>query len=193
MDYRRRLPHIYRPGCPAFITFRLHGSLPANRDFSPANVISGQAFVAMDRILDQAATGPRFLSMPRIANVVADAIRSQRGFEAHSWVVMPNHVHLLITPYEDCAEPIRLLKGSTSREANLLLSRTGVPFWQSESYDHIVRDDREFHRIAGYIENNPICAGLANTPEEFCWSSAAGTSLSVARRKRVSCGVDPST
>jgi hypothetical protein len=44
--------------------------------------------------------------------------------------------------------------------------------WQDESYDHLVRDDNEFWRIARYIENNPVTAGLAPTPEKYRWSSA---------------------
>ena len=47
------------------------------------------------------------------------------------------------------------------------------PFWQAESYDHlVVRDGREFERIRGYIEQNPVKAGLAASAEEYLWSSA---------------------
>jgi hypothetical protein len=54
-----------------------------------------------------------------------------------------------------------------------LLGRTGQPFWQAESYDHSVRDDRESNRIKGYIENNPVKAGLVASAEDYPWSSAA--------------------
>jgi putative DNA methylase len=67
----------------------------------------------------------------------------------------------------------RSLKGSTAREANKLLDRTGQPFWQDESYDHWARDDDEFSRIIAYIENNPVKAGLVLKPEDWQWSSAA--------------------
>ena len=52
-----------------------------------------------------------------------------------------------------------------------MLRRTGA-FWQSESYDHWVRDDDELLRIIDYIENNPVKAGLAALPEDYRWSSA---------------------
>ena len=64
------------------------------------------------------------------------------------------------------------LKGFTAREANRILNRTGRKFWQAESYDHWVRDDTELERIAAYIENNPVKAGLVDCPGEFRWSSA---------------------
>jgi len=66
-----------------------------------------------------------------------------------------------------------------------LLGRTGQPFWQAESYDHAVRDDRESDRIKGYIENNPVKAGLVANAEDYLWSSAA--------RKAEMSGTDPQT
>jgi putative transposase len=68
------------------------------------------------------------------------------------------------------------IKGRTAREGNLLLGRTGEPFWQDESYDHWVRNEREFHRIVKYIEWNPVSAGLVTKPEDWPWSSATRAS-----------------
>jgi hypothetical protein len=53
-----------------------------------------------------------------------------------------------------------------------LLGRTGNPFSQEESYDRLVRDQREFDRIHTYIENNPVRPGLVREPNEYRWSSA---------------------
>lgn len=61
---------------------------------------------------------------------------------------------------------LRKLKGSTSRACNLILHRTG-PFWQHESYDHVIRNADELRRIVEYVLNNPVKAGLADTPEEW--------------------------
>ena len=85
---------------------------------------------------------------------------------------MPNHVHLLVTPDVPVSKLTQSLKRFTAREANRLLQLTGIPFWQDESYDRLVRDEIEFQRIARYIEWNPVKAGLASHPEEFLWSSA---------------------
>ena len=53
------------------------------------------------------------------------------------------------------------LKCSTARQANLILKRTGS-FWETESYDHYIRDETEFYRIIKYTLNNPVKAGLVN-------------------------------
>jgi hypothetical protein len=54
----------------------------------------------------------------------------------------------------------------------LILGSTGRKFWQAESYDHWVRDDTELERIAAYIENNPVKAGLVDSGDKYRWSSA---------------------
>jgi len=61
------------------------------------------------------------------------------------------------------------------------LERVGEPFWQTESYDHWIRDDPEFDRVRRYIENNPVRSGLVAKPEDYRWSSAnAGSKAVVA-------------
>ena len=66
--------------------------------------------------------------MPAIAQTVADLIRNGSGsdYELHAWVVMPNHVHLLITPLIDGSAVLRRLKGVSAREANTLLGQTDL-------------------------------------------------------------------
>jgi REP element-mobilizing transposase RayT len=171
--HSRRLPHYHSVGQPIFLTWRLHGSLPANRSF-PAGTTSGRAFVIMDRLLDNACAGPLFLRIPEIASMVVDSIhyRDLRHYQLHAYVVMPNHVHLLITPLAEVSKVMQSLKRFTAREGNRILGLTGRPFWQDESYDRLVRDETEFQRIADYIEMNPVKSGLAATPEDFAWSSA---------------------
>ena len=53
-----------------------------------------------------------------------------------------------------------------------MLGLTGRPFWQDESYDHMVRNEREFEKIRSYIEENPVRAGLVREASEYRWSSA---------------------
>ena len=103
----------------------------------------------------------------------------QHRYSLHAYVIMSNHVHMLIRPAISASEVMRRLKGASARAANLLLRRTGEPFWQSESYDHLVRNEAEFARIRAYIENNPVKAGLVSSPEKYRWSSACGASLSL--------------
>lgn len=128
----------------------------------------------MDRVLDSTTSGPLYLRIPNVAGVVQEAIlyRDRREYELHAYAILPNHVHLLVTPLRELPEITRSLKRFTARQANRILGLTGRTFWQDESYDRFVRNDREFERIVGYIEMNPVRAGLCFAPEEFRYSSA---------------------
>jgi putative DNA methylase len=184
MYFRRRLPHFHPAAGTGFlfITWRLAGSLPRTRAGVASQPVdhqrsAGRAFVVADREVDQAAFGPTWLSNVRVAEAVRDALlhgeASRHWYELSAWVVMPNHVHILIRPHATTSAITRWLKGSTARQANFILHRTGRPFWQDESYDHWVRHEPEWNRIARYIEHNPVAAGFVATPEEWPWSSAA--------------------
>jgi REP element-mobilizing transposase RayT len=93
----------------------------------------------------------------------------------HSYAIMANHVHVLLTPFAPIGQITRLAKGATARQANLILQRTGGPFWQDESFDHWVRTPGEWQKIRTYIERNPVAAGLAEKPEDWPWSSASSS------------------
>lgn len=120
--YRRRLPHLYASGQPIFLTWRLHDSLPANRAFPKETLTSGQAFAAMDRLLDDARTGPFSLRRPAVADMVVEAIEYNATvlghYALHAFVVMPNLVHLLATPAVPLPKLTRSLKGITAKRAN---------------------------------------------------------------------------
>jgi REP element-mobilizing transposase RayT len=172
---KRRLPHWDASGQPQFITFCLRESLPTHKIFPPAQLSSGEAFLAMDCLLDQARSGPTFLKQPAIAETVWNSLQCGKAlghYEIHSWVIMPNHVHLLLTPRVSLARLLNSMKAASAKHANRLLGRTGQSFWQNESYDHLVRDDNEFRRSRHYIEGNPVKACLVARPEDFAWSSA---------------------
>ncbi|MGA8026082.1 MAG: transposase, partial [Bryobacteraceae bacterium] len=100
------------------------------------------------------------------------AERQLHFYDLHAWVIMSNHVHLLVFPRVPPARFLQSIKGYTAREANRLLQRTGEPFWQGESYDHWTRNERELERVRNYIEQNPVRAGLVASPEQYRWSSA---------------------
>jgi putative transposase len=129
----------------------------------------------MDDYLGRTSQGPLLLRQEAIASLVVEALF--RGvelghYEMRSFVLMPNHVHALLLPRISPSAFLKSLKGTTAHHANRLLGRTGQPFWQHESYDHWVRDEREWRDITNYIENNPVAAGLVSSPEQFRWSSA---------------------
>ena len=185
-EFRRRLPHRHPEGKWLFVTWHLHGSLPQAMYPPPGKPSSGSAFVWMDRYLDSARCGPVYLAREPIARIVAASLH--RGvllgqYELGAYAIMANHVHVLLLPKVAPSRLLQSLKGMTARQANLLLGRTGETFWQAESYDRWVRDESEWDRIAAYIENNPVKAGLVPCAEDYRWSSAsrsAETSLGAA-------------
>jgi len=64
------------------------------------------------------------------------------------------------------ADTLRLIKGSTARQCNQYLKRSGQ-FWHHESYDHYIRNEEELYRIVKYMQNNPIKAGLVEKIEDW--------------------------
>ena len=166
--YERHLPHWHPEGAMLFVTWRLHGSLPS--------CLLGGAFAEMERLLDAAATGPQWLGEERIARVVIETLgyaeRQLRLFDSRAWVIMPNHVHLLLQPLAPLARITRSIKSYSGRKANEILGLAKQPFWQHESYDHWVRDRYEAEKIIRYVERNPVKAGLAAVEGEWPWSSA---------------------
>ena len=173
--YRRRLPHWIPDQATVSVTWRLAGSMPpVSPDILTAEN-TGRTFFARDERLERSTRGPFWLREPRIAKMVEDALlygETTRGFYSlHGWVIMPNHVHAVFEPKSALPATMRWLKGRTSREANRHLGRTGLPFWQDESYDHWIRSTGELEDVIAYVENNPVKAGLVDTKERWPWSS----------------------
>jgi putative transposase len=99
----------------------------------------------------------------------------RRRFElcVYAYVVMPEHVHLLLSEPEAVllAEALHFLKLSfTKRSRNLPTGESGS-FWQKRYYDRNVRDHHEFMEKLGYIHRNPVKRGLVASPEQWKWSS----------------------
>jgi REP element-mobilizing transposase RayT len=187
--FARRKPRVlsFPKGTPILITWRLHGSLPELSDAELADVqkLPGrQRMIRIEKLLDAAQHGPTWLKDERVAEMVCDSIeRSDSEFKRytlHSYVVMPNHVHILVKPIAEVSAFMKELKGVTARRANLILERTGNPFWQSEVFDRWSRNDAHFKKIQNYIAMNPVWAGLSKIPEEFPWSSAHRKPISSA-------------
>lgn len=193
--YRRRLPHMMPPGETLFITFRLHGTVPhyiltelqAEHEHFIAKQVNkhpdepstsikkrweGRYFLAIDSFLDAANEGTNHLANNTIAEIVKESIhfRDERQFELHAYCVMPNHVHLLATNTRQDTPFHRVMgsmKANSAKKANEYLGSIGQPFWQEESYDHIIRNEKSFERIIKYILNNPVKAGLVSNWQEW--------------------------
>jgi REP element-mobilizing transposase RayT len=125
--------------------------------------------------LDAGKFGPLWLADPEFAAYAEYPIL--RGAELgrfllHAYVIMPNHVHVLLDPYVPLAKISGPIKGVSACDINARLGRTGKPLWQDESFDHWIRNAAEFERIRYYIEWNPVHARLVSEPQNWKWSSA---------------------
>jgi len=191
---RGYLPHVKREGASYFVTFRLADSLPkevllsferehaealrrlaANANREQVEEIHRQLRRKIERYLDKGA-GECHLPHPEIADLAAEALRHFHGeqYLLDDWVVMPNHVHTILSPMANytLSEILKSRKRHIARQANLILGRTGETFWQRESYDHWIRHDDEKARIQRYIRMNAVNAGPCISPEDWKWSSA---------------------
>ncbi|MFC1737040.1 transposase [Candidatus Hydrogenedentota bacterium] len=140
-----------------------------------------------------AGHGKCWLKEPEIGGMVSQALRHFDGerYLLHVWVVMPNHVHAVVTPHEShtLSEILQSWKSFTAHEAHKVAqaSRLQIPkgkaFWQWESYDHLVRDEADFVRVCEYTVQNPVAAGLCGKPEEWAFLGVAQAS-SPASSKR---------
>jgi REP element-mobilizing transposase RayT len=128
----------------------------------------------VDKYLD-AGHGTCYLRDPELADLVADSLRFFEGqrYEFHAWVVMPNHGHVVVRPMpgHTLSDILHSWKSYTSHEINKRLPQKVVPFWQNESYEHLIRDDDDLHRCCHYTLMNPFNAGLCARPEDWKWSS----------------------
>jgi putative transposase len=134
-DSHRRLPHQHPDGKWFFVTWHLHGSLPHALYPPREKLTSGTAFACMDRYLDTTRLGPMYLAQESLAGIVVASLH--RGtllghYELGAYVVMSNHVHVLLLPRISPSRLLQSLKGATAREANRALGRTGETFiWSS--------------------------------------------------------------
>jgi REP element-mobilizing transposase RayT len=110
-------------------------------------------------------TVPTELTSPLIGGILKEIIEKYDNtfYELLYYCIMHNHVHLVIdTGFRKDPEPLhkimKLIKGSSSRAINLILNQSG-PLWQKDSYDHLIRNDKELGEIGDYIIENPVKAG----------------------------------
>ena len=103
-------------------------------------------------------------------------IRSKHDFKLLGYVIMPNHVHLVIHPPNGMplGRVVGQIKSLTARD---WFSRSNIEpnhrrvFWQKRCYDHNCRTNKAVREKIEYCHNNPVTAGLAKEPGEWTWSS----------------------
>ncbi|MCX6873910.1 MAG: carbamoyl-phosphate synthase large subunit [Verrucomicrobia bacterium] len=173
---RRHLPHWEQDGCTYFVTFRLRDSLPEAQlvqwrdelvvwhqhhplpwDYQTFREYELHFREGPEKWLDQ-GHGECLLAAPANRATVANALRHFDGqrYVLDSFVVMPNHVHVLVKPLAGnlLSEILHSWKSFTAHALNKALGRDGH-LWMEESYDRIVRDWENLVDCRDYIEHNP--------------------------------------
>lgn len=198
--HKRRLPHHQPNGCDLFITFRLNFSLPKHILDSLAEyqaniendlrkradltieekkiILSKKAFANYDMMLNRYNSFTINLSEPKLAETLVKSLREYDGslYHLHSFVIMPNHVHIMIRIAENelgamysIAYVMKSIKGTSARYLNIKLNRRGR-LWLREYYDHFIRNEQEFNNVIRYMEMNPVKAGLVVEPKDWLWT-----------------------
>jgi len=191
---RGYLPHFDVPGVIQHITYHLADSLPmAARDrikeklrAVPVEKQDIERRRSIEAYLD-AGHGSCVLTQPKAARCVIETWMrfDDERYRLLAFVVMPNHCHVLIECLESytLGKIVNSWKSYTARwiNANVIEgederragARRSQVLWQREYWDRFIRDERHLYTVKRYIENNPVTAGLALTPEGWPWSSAA--------------------
>jgi REP element-mobilizing transposase RayT len=187
--YYRRLPHWQPAGAEYFVTFRLKGSLPISvvKEFKREQYLIEESkstdksltvlekkrretFKKYEETLDSGNFGPTWLVNFNIAKIIREALhyRDQEMYDLYAFCIMSNHVHVIFKLLDNgdfefpVTEIFKKLKSYTVLKANRKLGRTGA-FWQSESYDHVIQNQKELEHTIKYVLNNPVKAGLVNS------------------------------
>lgn len=178
--HHRRLPHWEQDGCTYFVTFRLADSVPQEKlklwqeqkeiwlrhhpqpwSEQVASEYEERFVEGLQKWLD-AGYGSCVLQDDAIRAVVADALRHFDGerYALDVFVIMPNHVHLLVQPMPGFSLPgmLHSWKSYTSKIINKQLGRSGT-FWLDENFDHAVRNLSQLEHFRRYIAENPGTAG----------------------------------
>jgi len=176
-----RLPH-FDGEVIQFVTFRLADSLPKGvlerlkieLEQGKFDDVSEEFRQRVEDHLDL-GSGDCILRDPSVATLVEETILHENGIscDLRAWVIMPNHVHLLLRMAEghDLAGLMKRIKGVSARKINQLLRRQGT-VWQKEYFDRYIRTSEHYAKVFQYVENNPVVAGLSSAPEDWKFGSA---------------------
>ena len=197
---RRHLPHWTVADRSYFVTIRLKGSLPSAvvddlrlkrealiaRHLPPEEMDRShrEEFRRIEAILDAGSTGPKFFDIAPVADIVFKAfewLEQQKGWTVQALSVMPNHVHAVLRNVQGRNDQLHrdlgILKGTTGRNANRVLDRTGRPFWIDENFDHWCRTDKQLLRAVRYTLMNPVSAQLVPNWHDWPWTRVDKTFL----------------
>ncbi len=179
---RGYLPHWEAGEIAQSITFRLADSLPSallERWRLELQILSEterepERRARIERALD-GGHGSGSLARVEIGALVENALLhfDSERYRLHAWSIMPNHVHVLITPIgaQTLSAIVHSWKSFTAKKANAVLRSEGA-FWVQEYFDRAIRDDVHYANAVDYIAMNPVKAGLCGSPQTWRFSSS---------------------
>jgi putative transposase len=174
---RGYMPHCDLPGVTQFVTLRLHDSMPASRRGEWEALLqledSRERRTKLEEYLDRGLGGCP-LREPAIAELAENALRFFDGqrYQLQAWVIMPNHIHVLVDIWETPLDKIdKSWKQFIALRANRLLGQAGK-FWEREYWDTLIEDEEHRRKATRYIEANPVKALFVREARDWRWSSA---------------------
>ena len=111
----------------------------------------------------------RFEELAHASVKLLEVLAAERGTDIFAWCLMPDHLHLLVRD-DDTVEFVRRFKGRMTPIARKL--KRGRSLWQKSFYDHTLRNSESVFQVAGYIWENPVRAGLTDSPEKYALSGS---------------------
>ncbi len=178
MLHRRNLPHLYFNDGMYFITYRLKNSIPVemlNQIHSDLKNIDSKKYKRIiqkyDSVLDSGEFGKNYLQIKEIAEICKTTLHYPDGkdYKLICYTIMQNHIHLvfeLLPGNKGISKIMQSIKRISARKSNLFLEREGS-FWQDESFDRWIRDEKELYFVIWYVLLNPVKAGLVNEWHEW--------------------------
>jgi putative transposase len=142
MEFKKQLPHLEKPHAKYFITF---------------------------------VTWERLELTPAARQVVLECCQyfDNQRYQLYAVVIMPDHVHLLIEPllkdeteFWTIGSILHSIKSYSAKQIPNVMLHIGK-VWQDGRYDEMMRNEQEFINKWEYIRQNPVKAGLSNTPDEY--------------------------
>jgi putative transposase len=115
--------------------------------------------------------------VPETAQILIECMlgyQDKGAYLLHEFVVMPNHLHLLLTPSVDTSleRAMQLIKGGSSHEIHIRRGQK-APIWQSGFHEQTVRDARDYESKVEYIRMNPVHRHLVERPEDWPYGSGS--------------------
>lgn len=171
------LPHLDAGGSVQFVTFVLADAAPKqqlSRNSLGLGVYSDEDMWSLDGELDR-GRGECLLAREEIAGIVKRSIllRENETHQNLAWVIMPNHVHLLLRQMKGftLGNVLKQIKGGSSPLINEHIGRTGK-VWQIGYFDRLIRNPQHLRQTVDYIHLNPVNAGLTKSEDQWNMSSS---------------------